>query len=180
MILVLLVLFITDLLHYYYFTVHISISLQVLLLHVLVRVSVATDYFVKPTDEANNMSCPGQPCLTLAQYINSTNDYFKSNNNSVFWFLSGKHNISSPVVITGAHNVTLESYDGVNYQHPLVVFTQANYCRCTLNISIYSMCSECSIFQFINVSKVAINGLSVQGSPYNESESVLRRVKRFL
>ena len=148
---------------------HIRVSLPLLVVSVLVRVSVATQYFVKPTNEANNNSCPGQPCLTLAQYINNTEHYFKSNNHSLFWFLSGEHHISSPMIITGAYNVTLMGY---NNQLPLVVFTPVNYCGCTLNFPIYNVCSECSIIQFINVSMINIHGLSVQGSTYNDTSSI--------
>ena len=129
---------------------------------------MAVGYFVKPTQPANS-SCPGQPCLTLAEYINNTEYYFKSNNNSVFWFLSGRHHISSPVVVTDAYNVTLKNYD---YQIPLVVFSPIYYCGCAIPITVYSVCGKCSIFQFTNVSMVSISELSLQGTAYNDTSSV--------
>ena len=131
---------------------------------------MAVGYFVKPTQPANS-SCPGQPCLTLAEYINNTEYYFRSNNNSVFWFLSGRHHISSPVVVTDAYNVTL-NYGEKDNQIPLVVFSPIYYCACTIPITIYSVCGKCSIFQFTNVSMVSISELSLQGTAYNDTSSV--------
>ena len=132
---------------------------------------MAVGYFVKPTQPANS-SCPGQPCLTLAEYINNTEYYFRSNNNSVFRFLSGRHHISSPVVVTDAYNVTLKNYGEKDYQIPLVVFSPIYYCACTTPISVYSVCGKCSIFQFTNVSMVRLSHISLEGSAYNDTSSV--------
>ena len=75
----------------------------------------ATEYYVRPT-EPTNTSCPAQPCLTLNQYVNNSDYYFKSN--TAFKFLPGTHHIDKPVTIGNVHNVLLENvYDG----HPHLV-----------------------------------------------------------
>ena len=84
------------------------------LLHlILLRVPVlslcgATEYYVRPT-EPTNTSCPGQPCLTLSQYIKDSDHYFQSN--TVFKFLPGTHNMDRPLIIGNVHNLSLESYN---------------------------------------------------------------------
>ena len=125
-----------------------------------------SDYYVRPTQPANS-SCPGQPCLTLSQYINNTDLYFKSNNNSVFWLLSGTHHISSPVVITDAHNITLQKYEGRD--DPLVAFNSTNYCVCPQSLGV---CQECSAFQFYNTSGSTVKDIELLATKFNATSSI--------
>ena len=52
-----------------------------------------------------NVPCPGVPCLTLSQYVQDQDAYFESDTELLF--LSGVHQISSPIVIDGCRtNIT--------------------------------------------------------------------------
>ena len=75
-----------------------------------------TEYYIRPT-ESTNTSCPGQPCLTLSQYINDSVHYFHSN--AVFKFLQGIQHMDRPLIIGNIHNLSLESYS--NKQQPQLV-----------------------------------------------------------
>ena len=88
----------------------ISLYIQLLLVqcHVLCsgtllqsRQSSTTLLFVTP---AVNVPCPGQPCLTLSQYIEDQSSYF--NQNIELHFLPGVHNLTDPLIIEGI-NITL-------------------------------------------------------------------------
>ena len=62
--------------------------------------------YVSPTSPAGD-SCPGsEPCLTLDEYITSSNDYITSD--TVFKFLPGRHDITRPFVARFVKNITLE------------------------------------------------------------------------
>lgn len=143
-------------------------NLPLLLVCVLWPLCGATEYYVRPT-EPTNTSCPGHPCFTLAQYINDSEHYFKSNNNTVFWLLNGIHNISAPVIVSDAHNVTIERY-GMGEHFPHVVFSPSCYCMCYVRIQ--GACKECSAIQFYNVSMATLNGLLIVGKQYNQTSSV--------
>ena len=145
--------------------------LPLLLVCLLCPLCGATEYYVKPT-EPTNASCPGLPCLTLAQYTADSDHYFKSNNNNtVFWFLSGTHNISLPVIITDAHNITLERY-GEGNSYPRILFRPSYYCWCAIEDSIMGACKDCSAVQFDNVSMATVSGLEIIGWRYNKTSSI--------
>ena len=143
---------------------------QLLLLVYLVspvcRAANGGEYFVRPTEPTND-SCPGEPCLTLDQYINDSNLYFKSNNNTVFLFLSGKHIIFRPVFISDAQNVTLKAY---HHDHPRVLFTSKQNCFCPRDTSILGACKNCSAIQFHKVSQIKVENMEIYGKHYNETE----------
>ena len=82
-------------------------SRLLLLLVPVLALCGATEYYVRPT-EPTNTACPGQPCLTLRQYINDSDHYFQSN--TVFKFLSGTHHMDRPLIIENVHNLLLEGY----------------------------------------------------------------------
>ena len=84
---------------------NVHICLLLLLVPIL-SLCRATEYYVTPT-EPSNVSCPGQPCLTLRKYCNTSDQYFKSN--TVFKFLPGAHHIDEPINIRDIQNVSLES-----------------------------------------------------------------------
>ena len=144
--------------------------LTLLLVCLLCPLCGATEYFVKPT-EPTNASCPGQPCLTLAQYTADSDHYFQSNNNTVFWFLSGTHNISLPVIITDAHNITLERY-GERNGYPRILFEPSHYCLCAFEDTIMGVCKGCTAVQFYNISRATVKGLEIFGQRYNKTSSI--------
>ena len=130
----------------------------------------ASGYFVKPTQPANS-SCPGQPCLTLAQYINASDFYFKSNNNSVFWLLNGTHFITSPLNITDAFNVTIKSYpwQDNHYNKPLIVYNSSNFCECPFGTGV---CQKCSAIQFYNARRATVEGIELVSVKFNATSSI--------
>ena len=64
----------------------------------------AIEYYVKPTD-FTNVTCPGQPCLTINEYTNASAYYIKSN--TAFKFLPGKHIVLKPFLLRDVENVSL-------------------------------------------------------------------------
>ena len=68
----------------------------------------ASVLYVRPT-EGSNTSCPHSPCLTLNEYANSSETYFKSN--TIFLFLPGVHQLDSPVVFEQLTNISLLALD---------------------------------------------------------------------
>jgi hypothetical protein len=57
-----------------------------------VSTSMGSVNYVRP-DDSTTVSCPGQPCLTLDQYIQQTATYFTAG--STFAFLDGNHSLST-------------------------------------------------------------------------------------
>ena len=100
-----------------------SICHLLLLLGPVLSLCGATEYYVRP-NEPTNTSCPGQPCLTLSQYINDSVHYFQSN--AVFQFLPGTHHIYRPLIIGNIHNLSLESYSNKHQPQLVVKFTCKN------------------------------------------------------
>ena len=64
----------------------------------------ATEYYVKPTDLTKfNVTCPGQPCLSINEYTDDAAYYMKSN--TVFTFLPGNHIVERPIVAKNVQNI---------------------------------------------------------------------------
>ena len=122
---------------------------------------------MRPTQPVNS-SCPGQPCLTLSQYIKASDQYFKSNNNSVFWLLSGTHDISSPVLITNAFNVTIRSYPVQHHGYNPLIFFNSTKCECPQG----GVCQECSTIQFYNTSEATVEGIQIIAVKSNTTSSI--------
>ncbi|CAI8032286.1 hypothetical protein GBAR_LOCUS18261 [Geodia barretti] len=61
--------------------------------------------YVTPTSPAG-ISCPGQPCLTLDQYITSSSTYIVSNTD--FKLLPGIHHITRTFVTRNIECITIE------------------------------------------------------------------------
>ena len=118
----------------------------------------SSGYFVKPTQPANS-SCPGQPCLTLAQYINASHKYFKSNNDSIFWLLSGTHLIFSSVVITDACNVTIQKYVEDDSHSSIILFDSA-YSDCK-GPQADGVCHRSSAIEFYSTSIAKVEGIEI-------------------
>ena len=60
-------------------------------------------YYVKPT---NDTPCPGEPCLTLSQYIQESGKYFISN--ATMLFLPGEHQLDSTFLVENVASFALE------------------------------------------------------------------------
>ena len=114
----------------------------------------ATEYYVRPT-EPTNTSCPGQPCLTINQYTNDSDHYFKSN--TVFKFLLGTHELYQPVYIKNVSNVLLESYiiNDTNRYPLLAGWFSGSLAHCTDGTG------HCTALTFYNVHNVTIRGIGV-------------------
>ena len=92
----------------------------------------------------------------MSEFINDSDRYFKSNNNSVFWLLSGNHSISSPVIISNAFTVTVRSYPGIDVHYkPIIVFNSSKFCNCT------QVCQQCSVVQFNNSSGATVEWIQI-------------------
>ncbi|CAI8009380.1 hypothetical protein GBAR_LOCUS6310 [Geodia barretti] len=79
--------------------------------------------YVTPTSPAG-ISCPGQPCLTLDQYITSSSTYIISN--SVFKLLPGIHHITRSFVARNIECITLEG-DIERKSNPQVQISGSRY-----------------------------------------------------
>ena len=51
--------------------------------------------------------CPGEPCLTLDQYVENCDTYVTSN--TEFLLLPGQHNLTHPFVARDVHNITIKA-----------------------------------------------------------------------
>ena len=122
--------------------------------------------YVRPTD-ASNTSCPSQPCLTLDQYISSSETYFKSN--SWFLFIPGLHQVSASVIFRELKNVSLSTVDGEKSAHLIFNtsclsfnpkrnhFDGGNHPDNVSQDSNY----PCSLLNFENVDRVKVQGIIV-------------------
>ena len=145
-----------------------------LLLATVISQCGATEYYVRPT-EPTNTSCPGQPCLTLNQYIENSSSYILSN--VMFKFLPGKHVIKRPLEIRNIQNVTLKGISNTSDEYPQIVaqfscwnnylcFNATGRLMALLNdISL----EDCSVIELINASHVNIRGIHLALSTVNVS-----------
>ena len=98
--------------------------------------------YVTPTSPAGT-PCPGEPCLTLDQYITNSSTYIISN--TVFKLLPGQHDITSSFVARNIECITIEG-DTENKLEPEVLISGAR--------SRYQL-------QFINTVDVYIAGIEL-------------------
>ena len=90
----------------------IAVKLTGIFLFLLVQRTTAQKvYYVKPSGSSLNSSCPGQPCLTLAQYTEQTSDYFITS--STFVFLAGNHTVLSVINLTNISNIVFQAEEGI-------------------------------------------------------------------
>ena len=117
---------------------------QVFCLSLFLSLCGAIEYYVRPT-EPTDTSCPAQPCLTLSQYINDSDFYFKSN--TVFKFLPGLHHANQTLDMWNVENVSLEGE--YNSDHPIVMMD--------INCSSHG----CDGFQFHKINNLTIHSLNI-------------------
>ena len=72
---------------------------------VVCRISTEQIHYVKPVN-SSTLSCPGQPCLSLDQYIQQTATYFTTG--STFLFLPGNHISTTAINLANISNITLK------------------------------------------------------------------------
>ena len=77
------------------------------LLCIAVSASATTQLYVAPDTSA---TCPGQPCLTLSEYLNNRAQYFTSNTS--FWFLEGYYFLESTLLLNDIVNLTMSGTGG--------------------------------------------------------------------
>ena len=116
----------------------------------------ATEYYVRPT-EPTNTSCPAQPCLTLNQYSNDSDHYFKSN--TVFKFLPGTHHVDRPLTMGNVHNMSWENGGEVDDERPLLVTRFS--CETEEHICTYTSDICCAAVLLHDINNVTIKGLAV-------------------
>ena len=133
-------------------------SFLFLILALISSLSEATEYYVRPT-EPSNASCPGQPCLTLSQYINDSEHFFKSN--AVFKFLPGTHSIDHPVIIHDVQNVSLIQERSDNASALPQLISHWFPCECDTKQYEKTGCVECAAVLFQNVSCATMEGIEV-------------------
>ena len=142
-----------------------------LLLASIASQSGDTEYYVKPTD-FTNVTCPGQPCLTINEYTNDVTYYIKSN--TVLTFLPGKHALVRPIVISNVENISLAAFS--NERHPKIVaqficqeVVNTNcingpelYVTTTADHISWKVPVCCSVIRLLNVSRVSVSGMSIE------------------
>ena len=129
----------------------------------------AIEYYVKPTDFINS-TCPGQPCLTLNEYTNSSTYYIKSN--TVFMFMPGNHIAVRPILIRDVENISLTGFSNKSdtkiLTHYICKHVMNSDCYHGLKISVEDYYSNaalevcCSVIGLINVSHASIKGISIE------------------
>ena len=115
-------------------------ELALLLLLLLPLCSAQSTYYVTPTPDT---PCPGEPCRTLSEYVEGTDQYFTSN--TEFVFISGDHLLNNLINVEHLYNLT---FAGNLSSLPQV----------TTNI----VCGKNRNAQFVfqNVSELLISGLA--------------------
>lgn len=146
--------------------------------------------YMRPT---NVTTCPPhtQPCHTLEQYVSNTSEYFKY---TVFYFLSGLHDLHTHITIKDIVNVTLTSYSArcSTQEIPIAIATVIhceqgvgsfgffNITNLTIDNLKFVSCgneSKCSALLFNSVFNLNVSNLEVDnGSMFLETR--LSRILR--
>ena len=92
-------------------------------------------YYVKPT---NDTQCPGEPCLTLSQYIQESGKYFISN--TTMLFLPGEHQLDSTFLVENVASFALQGDTSSLPELPSKVF-----CNSTMGNFQFSLVQQLDI-----------------------------------
>ena len=122
------------------------VRILVLCLALLVSVSgvnSARQLYVHPTSDPTSV-CPGEPCLTLDQYVENSDTYITSN--TVFKLLPGQHDLTMPFVAQDVQNISIKptTRDTVDLYYNQL---RTNDARAAL--------------QFINATRLDIRGVNI-------------------
>ena len=123
----------------------------------------------------NGHSCPsGSICHNLSYYVSNPDTYFRSN--TIVIFMNGEHQLNKqePILIEGAHNLTLEGRGEWKAGSEENVMLSTAVIRCTSGIG---------GFKFIHSSSVTIRGLTFLTCgtkiTYNTAVIFVRNVSQF-
>ena len=140
----------------------------------------ATEYYVKPT-EPTNTSCPAQPCLTLSQYINNSDNYFQSN--TIFKFLPGIHHMDRPLDVRDVQSMSLESYYSHNNEWPHLVaqFSWGSKGSTCVYVPIYDYYGAganacCATVWLSDSQNITLKGISITSHTPGMSGIIVQRV----
>ena len=131
------------------------------------RCDAAVNY-VRPSNSPNTASCPGQPCLTLDEYVANSSTYFTSD--TIFQFVNGSHRLSQNLTVSTVCNLSLIGSPSV-----IVVFDKLNVrvrFENSWNISLHSLQSVGNAFaatriEFSNSANIELSQLSIVGCYYS-------------
>lgn len=90
-----------------------QLSFPFLILVVVFSASAQNVHYVKPI-YSSFLSCPGEPCLTLDQYIFPQDPITYFTTGSVFVFLAGNHSLDTTVSLENVSNITFIGDHGAN------------------------------------------------------------------
>ena len=87
-----------------------------------VWISTATKIlYVIPDDSTNTTSCLSYSCATLSQYLLDNNNTLPALSNVQYYFLPGKHQISTKVALRNLHNFSIIGIAKVSSSQPAVL-----------------------------------------------------------
>ena len=99
----------------------------VLCLALLVSVSgvnSSRQLYVRPTSDPTSV-CPGEPCLTLDQYVKNSDTYITSN--TIFKLLPGQHDLTNPFIVQDMENITIEGEGQLEASNATLMFPIISY-----------------------------------------------------
>ena len=128
-------------------------------------------YYVRPT-ESTNTSCPGQPCLTLNQYNDQSDQYFKSH--VIFRFLPGMHHLEKPVIFKSLQSVLLVKFCIICNKSPTLVplFYTHGHPKAPAMGADHDYCKK-AIICFHNVTWSRLNGIDIFSDKRTLSTAIL-------
>ena len=86
-----------------------------LALAALVSVASGRELYVRPNATS---VCPGEPCLTLDQYMENSDTYITSN--TVFKLLPGQHNLINEFIVEDVANISIEGRVEASMMQPVI------------------------------------------------------------
>lgn len=123
------------------------ISLLILIPMLVLSTSTLYVRYVKPND-SSSLSCPNQPCLTLDEYTQQTEEFFTSG--ATFVFLAGNHSLKTAINLVNITDIILEGDENIS--------------------SINILCMN--EVTFLNVRKLTIEGLTFVFHSSNISSAI--------
>ena len=111
------------------------------------------EYYVKPTNPRNT-TCPGQPCMTLNQYMHNSARYLHSH--SSLKFLPGSHKMDQPLIVQGIKNVSFAMIELTHDTSPARIEFECHCCPVQNNLISFI---GCTMFEFHNSSHVSFHNL---------------------
>jgi len=140
------------------------LMLVVLLLQVTQSYCGPAEYYVRPP-KLPETQCPGEPCLTLEDYVKNSTEYL--NNDTTVIFLHGTHLLSEPLVVSHVNSLTLVGFN-------------ATYSPTDPDITV-SCNGKSSYIQFTFVQSLSLEGISFShcGNANGGSLQLLHEINQF-